>query len=90
MADLTITAKCVDDCSAAATTEAIYEIVTSTKKYFGGYRQITLELDTSNNYFAIRMNNANVYRYVPGDTFATAAVADAAAMYVNARNAISS
>lgn len=85
MADLTLTAYCIADCTGAGTTDAAYEIKTTStgvdRRYFADFRQITLELDTSVNYFAIRVNDANAYRYTPGDTLATAAVTNAQDMY---------
>ena len=85
MADLILTAYCIADCDGEATTDPGYEIKTVTgsaeRRYFAEMRQITLELDTAVNYFGIRVNDANAYRYTPGDTLASGSVTDAEDMY---------
>lgn len=53
----------------------------STQKYTIGIEYVLLALDVDANYMEIRTDSAVIYKYAPGDTFATGAIADAEAMY---------
>ena len=85
MPDLNLEKKCMVVCNEENTSLIAYEIKTTSgtreKRYFGVAEQLTLECDKNENYFALRINNANAYRYTPGDTFNSGSVADAQGMF---------